>query len=202
MADENANQAAGTEEHGKQTVTAEQFEELKKNLEETQRALEETKKAQSGSDRRVKELTEQLTAAKKQTEDAEKTAEQKLAERMAALEKQAEESDKKAKLAQQKALAIDLLGKEGLKAPKYLDRLIGGTDEETQALISDYIEDKKATKAETADEYAKKHGRKVTDSNTGDVLLSYEELQEKSKDPEWVEKNEDLINKSLEAMRG
>lgn len=176
----------------KQAVTAEQLEELKKQL-------EETKKAQSGSDKRVKELQEQLKQKELEAQEAEKSAEQKMAERLAALEEKATAADQRAVLAQQKAIAIDLLGKEGLKAPKFLDRIIGGNDEETQALVSDYIEDRKSVKQEAAIEYAKQNGRTVTDPDKGGYGgMTYEQMQHLS-DEEFRKIPQNVVDKAVEA---
>lgn len=172
MSDE-TNPAVETEEVQEevQTVTAEQFEDLKKQL-------EETKRAQSGSDRTVAELRKQLEQAERAKSEAEKSAEEKMAERLASIEKKLEQAETdKARLSQRSA-AIERLTNEGLKAPKYLDRLIGRDDEETQELIDAYIEEKKADALNANAEYAKTHGRKVYDTkpSTWDGL-TYKDLQ-------------------------
>jgi len=196
MAEEKANPAEGTEEQKeeKQTVTAEQFAELQKQL-------EETRKAQSGSDRRVKELTDLLKEKEQKANDAEKSAEQKFAERIAALEQKAQQSDKAAHMAQQKAVAIGLLGDAGLKAPKFLDRLIGENAEETQTLINDYIETLNGQKLSAAEEFAKKNGRTVTDPDKGGYGgMSYQQLVQLP-EAEFNAIPPEIIDKAIEAER-
>lgn len=179
MAEQEVTQAETTEEQGEsqetqgQTVTAEQFAEI-------QRQLEETRKAQSGSDRRVKELMEQLKQKEQEAENAEKSAEEKLSERIAEMEKKLQQAEQEKALATQRALAQQLLSDEGLKAPSFLNRLIGGDDEETEAAVKEYIETVKESKLSAADEFARKHGRKVTEtekSKGGGTLEDYTDEQ-------------------------
>lgn len=196
MAEENANQAERTEEQKeeKQTVTAEQFAELQKQL-------EETRKAQSGSDRRVKELTDMLKQKEQEASEAEKTAEQKFAERIAALEAKAKESDRAAQRAQQRSVAIGLLSQEGLKAPGFLDRLIGENEEETQTLIKDYIDTLKGQKLSAAEEFARQNGRTVTDPDKGGYGgMSYKQLVQLP-EAEFNKIPQEIIDKAVEAER-
>lgn len=155
MADE-TNPVETTEEQTeeKQTVSAEQFEALQKQL-------EETRKAQSGSDRTVQELKELLKQREQEAEEQQKTAEQKMAERMAEIESKLQSAEKEKSYMAQKSQAVEMLSAEGLKAPKYIDRLIGDNEAETQELIAAYIEEKKADALNANADYAKKNGRKL-----------------------------------------
>ncbi len=200
MADENVNPDEGTEEQEeKQTVTAEQFEELKNQLNETKKQLEETRKAQSGSDRTVAELREEIKKKEQALSNVEKTAEQKYEERLAEMEKKIHETERERTLASQRSVAVELLNNEGLRAPKYLDRLIGEDEEATKALISEYIEDKKATKLEERQEYAKGNGRKV---NSGDGSkysgMSYKDMANLPAE-EFRQIPSDVVDKAIEA---
>ena len=191
---EEANPAEGTEEpkDENQTVTYEQFVELQKKL-------EETKSAQSGSDRRVQELTELLKQREQAAEQEKKSAEEKMAERMAQIESelQAERRDKQ--LALQRSIAVEMLGEVGLKAPKYLDRLIGEDAESTEALIKEYIEDKQAAVLQGKDEVAKAHGRTVTKTDsTGYGGMTYKEMSALSK-AEFAKIPSDVVDKAMDA---
>lgn len=180
MADAEANPAVETEEQGEgqeekqeQTVTAEQFAEL-------QRQLEETRKAQSGSDRTVAELRKALEQKEKDAANAEKTAQQQAEERIAEIEKKLQQAEAEKQRATQRGLAQQLLSEEGIKAPSFLDRLIGSQDEETEAAVKEYIESIKQTKLSAADEFARKNGRKVTEtdkSKGGGTLDDYTDEQ-------------------------
>ena len=157
MSEENVNQGEGTEEQTTeevQTVTIEQFEDLRKQL-------EETRKAQSGSDRTVTELRKALELKEKEAVEVGKTQEEKFAERLKQIETELEATKTEKQRAIQKNLAMQLLGDEGVKPPKYLDRLIGTTSEETEAFIKDYIEDHLETELSAADKYVKSNGRKI-----------------------------------------
>ena len=180
MADVDATQAETTEEQTEgqeaqqeQTVTAEQFAEL-------QRQLEETRKAQSGSDRRVKELMEQLKQKEQEATEAEQTAEEKLSERIAEMERKVQEAEREKATATQRSLATQMLSDEGLKAPSFLNRIIGESDDETEAAVKEYIETIKASKLSAADEFARKNGRRVTEtdkSKGGGTLEDYTDEQ-------------------------
>lgn len=172
MAEEkDATQGESTEEQTEeqQTVTAEQFAELQKQL-------EETRKAQSGSDRTVAELKKLLDQERAEKESASKTAEEKFAERIAALESQTKQAEQKAKMASLRSRATDLLSEAGLKAPAFLDRLIGDDDEATEELVAAYISDKKETLSEGAQAFAKQNGRKVTGTEPQSQNLTYDKL--------------------------
>lgn len=165
MAEEKANPDVETEEQDKgqrdkteQTVTREQFAEL-------QRQLEETRKAQSGSDRTVAELRKALEQKEQEAANAEKTAQQKAEERIAEIEKKLQAAEAEKERATQRGVAQQLLSDEGIKAPKFLDRLIGKDGEETEAMVKEYIETVKQTKLSAADEFAKKNGRKITETD-------------------------------------
>ena len=159
---EAVNQDEGTEE-----LTPEQFQakftEIQKQMAEKDRLLEEIKKAQSGSDKRVTELTEALKQKEADADNAKKSAEEQFAERVANLEKENAEAKRKALEAEQRSLAISLLNDKGLKPPTFLQRLVGANDEETEKAITDYIEAIEQTKKSVAEEFAKKHGRTIVD---------------------------------------
>ena len=168
-----ANPAVETEgqEAEEQTVTYEQFVQLQKKL-------DETKSAQSGSDRRVQELTELLKQREQAAENDKKSADEKSAERMAAIEQKLADAEREKKLAMQRSVAMELLSEVGLKSPKFLDRLIGEDAETTQALVKDYIEDKQASVLQGKDEVARAHGRTVTKTDpTGYGGMTYQQMQ-------------------------
>ena len=168
-----ANPAVETEGHEaeEQTVTYEQFIQLQKKL-------DETKSAQSGSDRRVQELTELLKQREQAAENDKKSADEKSAERMAAIEQKLADAEREKKLAMQRSVAMELLSEVGLKSPKFLDRLIGEDAETTKALVKDYIEDKQASVLQGKDEVARAHGRTVTKTDpTGYGGMTYQQMQ-------------------------
>ena len=168
-----ANPAVETEGHEaeEQTVTYEQFIQLQKKL-------DETKSAQSGSDRRVQELTELLKQREQAAENDKKSADEKSAERMAAIEQKLADAEREKKLAMQRSVAMELLSEVGLKAPKFLDRLIGEDAETTKALVKEYIEDKQASVLQGKDEVARAHGRTVTKTDpTGYGGMTYQQMQ-------------------------
>ena len=171
--EDDANPAVETEEQEaeEQTVTYEQFIQLQKKL-------DETKSAQSGSDRRVQELTELLKQREQAAENDKKSADEKSAERMAAIEQKLADAEREKKLAMQRSVAMELLSEVGLKAPKFLDRLIGEDAETTQALVKDYIEDKQASVLQGKDEVARAHGRTVTKTDpSGYGGMTYQQMQ-------------------------
>ena len=168
-----ANPAVETEgqEAEEQTVTYEQFFQLQKKL-------DETKSAQSGSDRRVQELTELLKQREQAAENDKKSADEKSAERMAAIEQKLADAEREKKLAMQRSVAMELLSEVGLKSPKFLDRLIGEDAETTKALVKEYIEDKQASVLQGKDEVARAHGRTVTKTDpTGYGGMTYQQMQ-------------------------
>jgi septal ring factor EnvC (AmiA/AmiB activator) len=198
MADEQTTQAAGTEEHEEeqeQTVTAEQFEELK-------RQLEETRKAQSGSDRTVAELRKQLEQKEKEAETAEQSAMEKAQERIAEIEQRLQQAEREKQLATQRNIATKLLSDEGLKAPSFLDRLIGDSEEETEAAVKEYIEALNQTKLSAADEFARKNGRKVTDTEQkGWSGMTYKQMAQLS--PEEFNKiPSEVVEKAMKSELG
>jgi len=150
-----------TGDQGVKTVTIEQFEETQKENAEIKKMLEELKKTQSGSDSKVTELQNLLKETKEKAEEAGKTEKQKFADRMTKIE--TELSDEKAakQRAVLKGLAIQLLSDKGIKAPKYLNRLIGKDAEETEAFIMEFIEEQLERDLAVADEFAKNNGRRV-----------------------------------------
>jgi hypothetical protein len=167
MSDVIDNQAVETEDPMVQeAVTMEQFEELKNSYAELAKQNEAillqngaVKKAQSGSDKTVTDLRKQL----KEQEDAGKTEVQLLAERLEAQEKKTAISEQKEIFANQKALALQILGikGEGVGVPKRLDQWLGKDDEETEANIMEYIEEELAKQLKFKDEFAKNNGRTV-----------------------------------------
>ena len=104
MAEEKTNQAAepNGEQDETQTVTAEQFEEIK-------RQLEETRKAQSGSDRTVAELRKALEQKEQEASNEKKTVQQQAEERIAEIEKKLQQAERDRFTATQKGLAQQLL---------------------------------------------------------------------------------------------
>ena len=158
MAEVIDNQAVETEDPEEvQTVTIEQFEEMNTQLAESKKMFDDLKKAQSGSDNKVTELQKLL----KQKEEDGKTEEQKFADRVKLIEDELESTKVEKQAAVLKGLAIQLLSEKKIKAPKYLDRLIGKDAEETEALIMGYIEERLALELSVADDFAKNNGRTV-----------------------------------------
>jgi len=158
MADENnVTEGKSTEEQIVQTVTMEQFEELNTQLAESKKLFDDLKKAQSGSDNKVTELQKLL----RQKEEDGKTEEQRFADRVKSIEDELEATKTEKQAAVLKGLAIQLLSEKKIKAPKYLDRLIGKDAEETEDLIMGYIEERLALELSVADEFAKNNGRTV-----------------------------------------
>lgn len=147
-----------------QTVTIEQFEELKKQNEEIAAQNAIIKKAQSGSDRTVAELRGLL----KQQEEEGKSEEQKLTDRITEIEGKWKISEADKLSAEQRSLALQILGEKGkgVEVPKHLDRWIGKNAEETEAIIMEYIQEELEKQLKFKDEFAKNNGRKVQ-RNTG-----------------------------------
>lgn len=195
MAEDTATQGESTEEQTQQeaqTVSAEQFAELQKQL-------EETRKAQSGSDRRVQELTQMLEQREQKAEEEKKSLEEKNAERMAQLEEKFQNSEREKQMAFQRSIAMEMLGEVGLKSPQYLDRLIGDDEAQTRELIQSYIDDKQAAKFEGKEEVAKKHGRTVTKTDpSGYGGMSYQEMQ-KLPDSEFNKIPSEVVEKAMES---
>ena len=195
MADE-ANVDNGTQEQTEQkseeTVTIEQFRGLQKQL-------EETRKAQSGSDRTVAELRKLLEEKEKAAEDAGKSAEQKYAERIAEIENKLKQAETEKTRATQESLAVRLLSDAGFKkTPKIFGRLVGNSDDETTALIQDYIEDMKARDAAEFLDDARANAVKPRDSNVkiqdGKSIHDYTDAELKKMPP-------DVVDKLFEAAR-
>lgn len=195
MAEEETTQAettGETEGQEDQTVTAEQFEELK-------RQLEETRKAQSGSDRTVAELRKQLEQKEQEAANAEKTAQQKAEERIAEIEKRLQQAEAEKQRATQRGLAQQLLSNEGIKAPSFLDRLIGENDEETEAAVTEYIESIKDTKSVAADEFAKQHGRKPAPSKREGNANTIDDYTDEQVDAMSDKEFEEVMNRTKQA---
>lgn len=174
MADQEQDQTveAGseTEEPKVETVTAEQFQKL-------QEKLDATISAQSGSDRKVAELTEALRVANEAKANTRKTSEERIIE----LEKKAQQSEAKALRSQLKTVARGILDEAELKPPAYFDRLIGNDEAETRDLIGTYIEDEKQKQISRNKKFDADHGR-ILEEPTREVPTSYEKLQEMSED--------------------
>lgn len=191
MSDENLNPADGTGEETKQAVTIEQLDELKKQL-------EETRKAQSGSDRTVQELRKALEQKEREMQDSEKTWQQKLEEQIGDISSKLQAAEKDKALATQRSAAIELLSAEGLKAPKFLDRLIGDDPEATEALVLEYIEDKKSARLEGRGEFAKENGRKPTSADSsGFGGMTYKEMVSLPQN-EFAKIPQDVVDKAME----
>ena len=142
----------------KQAVTIEQLEAL-------QTQLEATRKAQSGSDRTVKELQDLLKQRETEAEESQKSEKQKFDDRLKQLEDAKNEAEQSALAEKQRNLAMQLLNAQGIKAPTFLTRLIGKDDDETTANIEEYIKEKLDDKLAIADSFAKDHGVKIQKGN-------------------------------------
>ena len=162
--DKDDNQGENNEDQKVETVTIEQFEEMKAKSEDITKQFEALKKSQSGADSKVSELQKLL----KQKEEEGKSEEEKFADRFAAIETELANEKVEKQQAILKGVAISLLSDKGLKPPKYLDRLIGKDAEETEANITSYIEERLELELNVADEFAKNNGRKIT-KGKGDV---------------------------------
>jgi len=188
MSDQEQTQNAdGTDDVKKeQTVTAEQFATLQKQL-------EQITAAQSGSDRKVKELTEALNAAKQEKEKTAKTD----ADRIAALEKESAANRKAADRERLKTFARGILDKASIKPPPYFDRLIGDDEEDTKQWVDDFVKDEQAKQAERNKQYDRDNGRKVDTSgdekvDTWDKLLTLSDDQLSRMDPKEIKRLTEL----------
>ena len=127
--------AEGTQD---QTVSKADYDALQAKLEETMARLEDIGKKQSGSDRKVAELTKQLEAERQQAANAERTAEEKMADRIAKLEEENREAKRQAererflntgyKEAQSRGLPtslVDNYGGDVANLGAYLDEIRG-----------------------------------------------------------------------------
>jgi len=188
MSDQEQTQNAdGTDDVKKeQTVTAEQFATLQKQL-------EQITAAQSGSDRKVKELTEALNAAKQEKEKTAKTD----ADRIAALEKESAANRKAADRGRLKTFARGILDKASIKPPPYFDRLIGDDEEDTKQWVDDFVKDEQVKQAERNKQYDRDNGRKVDTSgdekvDTWDKLLTLSDDQLSRMDPKEIKRLTEL----------
>ena len=160
-----------TQESKKQTVTIEQFEEMRK--------------IQSGLDRTITDLQKQLKqkdeaveTAKKAAEEKEKSIEQRNAEMLTKITERLNQAEAQKTYAENKSLATQLLVAKGLKVPRYIDRLIGKDDAETTAFINAYIDDWEDEHAASKDREAKSKGRKIEAPNMTTVDgMSYADMQ-------------------------
>ena len=144
-------EAADTDKTKEQAVMAEQLAELQKKLD----AITAT---QSGSDRKVQELTAALTAAKAEKETVAKTD----AERIAELEHKADAAESAAARERLRTYARSLLDDASIKPPRYFDRLIGNDEEETKKWVLDFVEEEKERTAERNQQHDSSNGRVVT----------------------------------------
>jgi hypothetical protein len=170
MADQDQTpEVAETDTEEGQTVTREQFEELKKQL-------DAITKAQSGSDRKVSELTAELEKARAEKDNTSKTAE----ERIAALEKETTEAKAAANRERLKGVAREMLIEAKVKASgRNLERLVGTTLDETVELVKVYIEDAEAIRTEANRAHDREHGRSVQVSANAKTL-DYAQLEQMS----------------------
>lgn len=130
------------------------------SIEELQAQLEQVRKAQSGSDRRVQELSEENAALKQKLEETSTKGAETVSKRQ-------QELDRKERV-------LSLAVEKGIK-PEDAFTLLGldGSDDEDR--LDAYTKSLDAKKAEAADEFAKKHGRKIQHAQLG-RKTSYEEL--------------------------
>lgn len=150
--------------------------------------------------------------AEQRAEDSEKTAQQKVEERVSAVQAEVENWKSQATQEKLRREAHERATQAGLTLDdadaRIIQRLIDPDAEnpleDVDAWIQREQQKTESIRTQTAEEFAKKHGRKVSppDRNADAGVLSLDEIREKSKDPQWVEQNEDLINRSLEAARG
>lgn len=171
------NQGGDTDDLKKddQTVTIEQFEVMSAQLEESKKLFEDLKKAQSGSDSKVTELQNLLKQRESEAKEASKTEKEKFADRVKAIENELESTKTEKQAAILKGLAIRLLSDKEIKAPKYLDRLIGKDAEETEANITEFIEEQLERDLLAADKFVKGAGRTVQKTHNKDGMKLLEE---------------------------
>jgi len=128
----------GTANEPDRTVSKADYDALQSKLDDAVARLEDIVKKQSGSDRKVAELTKALEAKTQQVADAERTAEEKMAERIARLEEENREAKRVAererflnsgyKEAQSRGLPtslVDNYGGDVANLGAYLDEIRG-----------------------------------------------------------------------------
>jgi hypothetical protein len=184
-ADENqtddTNSAESTDSQG---LTEEQVENLLR---------ERDKKWQSKFDKLLQE--------KKETETKSKTAEERIAE----IERKYEQE--RLGRVRERAISGAKLDSDVVDAAKALlssdEESVGNGAAKLAELLNTRAESiaQERIEEEISRRFPKDKG-KPQGGKSDSGLLSLEELQQKSQDPKWVEENEDLINKSLESMRG
>lgn len=193
MADEEATEAVETQEQPEQgTVSRDEYESIKK--------------AQAGSDKKVRELTAQVEELKgvlkqkeQESQEAEQTWQQKLDERIVEMEKQMESERKEKNRAVLRAKAQQMLSESGVKVPSFLDRFIADSEEDTVAAVQEYIEDKKTTKTEAADEFAKRHGRKPAPSKREGNANTIDDYTDEQVDAMTDEEFEAVMDRTKQA---
>lgn len=193
MADEEATEAVETQEQPEQgTVSRDEYESIKK--------------AQAGSDKKVRELTAQVEELKgvlkqkeQESQEAEQTWQQKLDERIVEMEKQMESERKEKNRAVLRAKAQQMLSESGVKVPSFLDRFIADSEEDTVAAVQEYIEDKKTTKTEAADEFAKQHGRKPAPSKREGNANTIDDYTDEQVDAMTDEEFEAVMDRTKQA---
>lgn len=168
MADQDQTLEAGSEQSQDEGPA---IGDLQKTVADLTAKLEATIAAQSGSDRKVAQLTAELTEARAAKETTVKTAEERIAE----LEQRAADADAKARRADLRSVGRALLDAESLKPPAYFDRLIGNDEEETKALVAQYISEKKAEAVDQFNQNLSDNGRRV-DGPKPEEVSSYDKL--------------------------
>lgn len=168
------------EKKKEQTVTAEQFVALQKQL-------EQITAAQSGSDKKVAELTKALTEAQKAKDETAKTAEERIAE----LEKTALDSQRAAEKERLRTFARGILDEASIKPPKFFDRLIGNDEETTKQWVADFIQDEKERDVDRNKKFDRENGRVVNGPeekgvDSWDKLLGLTEEQMRNLGPQVV----------------
>jgi hypothetical protein len=162
---------------------------------------EQVEKLLQDRDKKWQSKFDKLLQEKKETETKSKTAEERIAE----IERKYEQE--RLGRVRERAISGAQLDSDVVEAAQALlsadeesvnsgaSKLSELLKSRAEAMANERIE------AEIAKRFPKDKG-KPSSGKSEPGLLSLEELREKSKDPQWVEDNEDLINKSLEATRG
>jgi hypothetical protein len=198
MADVIDNQDNSTEGQT-ETVTAEQFGALQKQLETLMAENEKTKKAQSGSDKANTELKKLLDQKEKERANEKLTNEQKNAQAIAEMKTELEQERSEKLKVVNTSLAKQMIIDADLKVPRGINRLVGKTEEETIKFVEDYIADRQDEDATKKDIYAKKNGRKVVDTTLKSMdAMSYEDMAALSQE-KFDAIPKDVVNKAMNA---
>jgi hypothetical protein len=202
MSDEiidNQDVSTGDQTEENQTVTAEQFGALQKQLEESQKMFEDLKKAQSGSDKTVTELQKLLKQKEQERANEKLTIEERNAKELAELRAAIEQERSEKLYIANESLAKQMLIDADIKVPRTISRLIGKTEEETLKYVEDYIADWQDREAEKKDIYAKKGGRKVVDTTLKSMdAMSYEDMANLPQE-KFDAIPKDVVNKAMNA---